>query len=197
MVLVERIRDGSVRLQDARVHREHPGAGQRMEVHGPIAVRFPFGQGQPEQTVRPFRPDSVEVEHRGQWVEVKVMMFQTPGRVFMEVVHHQAPANVGYVRERAVTLQWVHIHHQSGKPRGAVRAPQIRADDESTNHSVRVQVDYDQLRFAVSRAVRRSHVDHPQAVTHVHAQPERVDDLIDCPFPSDRQSVHRVVRVRH
>lgn len=125
------------------------------------------------------------------------MMFQAPGRVFTEVVHHQAPADVGHVRERAVTLRRVHIRHQSRKPRGAVRASQVRADDKSTNHSVGVQVDNDQLRFTVSRAVCRPHVDHPQAVTRVHAQPKRVDDPIDCPFPSGWQPVHRVARVRH
>lgn len=128
----------------------------------------------------------MEVEHGGQWVEVEVMVLYSPSGVFVEVVHHQAPADVGHVRERAVAIRRVHVRDQTREPRSAIHTPQVRANDEPADHPVRVQVDDDQLRFAMRGAICRTHVDHPQTVACVYAQPKRVDDPVDGPFPARR-----------
>jgi len=65
LVLVDRVRDAAVRLQDARVHREQSGAGHRAEVEGPVAVRVAFGQRQAEHAVVPLESNAPDVERGG------------------------------------------------------------------------------------------------------------------------------------
>jgi len=101
-VLFERVPAARVRLQNARVHREHPGAGHCLEVERPEAVPVAFGHAHAEQTVRPLDPDTADVEHGGQRVEVEVMVFDSLDRVALVVVHHQAAAEVRQVGERTV-----------------------------------------------------------------------------------------------
>lgn len=102
LVLIERVPAARVRLQNARVHREHPGAGHCLEVERPEAVPVAFGHAHAEQTVRPLDPDTSDVEYGGQWVEVEVMVLDSPGPVALVVVHHQAAAEVRQVGERTV-----------------------------------------------------------------------------------------------
>lgn len=197
MVLVERFADGGVGLQNSGVHREHPGAGHGLEVERPVAVPAPFGQPDAEHTVRPLDADAADVEHGGQRVEVEVMVVDPPHRVPPVVVHHQAAADVRQIGVRAVARLPFRVSHQPREPRVSVGAHQVLGHHVLPDHPVGVQVEDVQLRLADLRAVRDAHVDHPQPVAHVYAQPVRVDDPVGGPLAGGRQSVHRVVRIGH
>jgi len=93
-VLFERVRAGRVRLQDACVHREYPGAGHCLEVERPEAIPVAFRQTQAEHAVRPLNPDTADVEHGGQRVEVEVMVFYSFGRILPVIVYQQTAADV-------------------------------------------------------------------------------------------------------
>jgi len=196
-VLVERLANGPVRLHDARVHREHPGAGHALEVERPKAVAVAFGQAHAEHAVRPLDADTADVEHGGQRVEVEVMVIDPPDRVPVVVVHQQAAADVRQIGERAVARPPFRVHHQAREPRVAVHAQHVLVDHVLPDDPVRVQVEDEQLRRADPRAVRDAHVDYPQPVARVHGRPVRVDDPVGGPLTGGRHSVHRVVRVGH
>jgi len=196
-VLFKRVPAAGVRLQNARVHREHPGAGHCLEVKRPVAVPVAFGHAHAEQAVRPLDPDTTDVEHGGQRVEVEVMVLDSLGRVVLVVVHHQTAAKVRQVGERTVTRFRVCVRQQAREPRVSIHARQVLGDDELPYDLVRVQVKYEQLRLAELRAVRDPHVDHPQAVARVHAYPVRVDEMVGGRLTGGRQSVYLVVRVWH
>jgi len=196
-VLFERVPAARVRLQNARVHREHPGAGHCLEIERPEAVPVAFGHAHAEQAVRPLDSDTADVEHGGQRVEVEVMVLDSLGRVVLVVVHHQAAAEVWKVGERTVARFRVRVRQQAREPRVSVHAHQVLGDDELPDDLVRVQVKDEQLRLAELCAVRDPHVDHPQTVARVHTYPVRVDEMVGGRLTGGRQSVYFVVRVWH
>lgn len=166
------------RLQHARVHREHPGAGHGVEVEGPVTVRPAFGQGQPEHAVVPFHLDAAEVEPGGHRVEIEIRVFQPPRRVVPIAVHDDSPGDVGQVGERPVAGARVDVCDETREPRGVIDASQTRFDNEPPYHLVRVQIDYEKRRIVIVRAVSHSHVDHPKPVARVQARTECVNYLV-------------------
>lgn len=197
LVLVVAVRRDAGVLNDVGGHAKLPGAGQRVEVQGPVPVLLDRGQGHAEYAVGPLEVLTAHMEVTGQRVEVEEVVLDPPRRVGRETVHDQpVSAQVRYVRESVVARFLGRVSDDVGEERVGLHV--VRSKRVLPDQRVRVQVEHHEFGClhlnGLAPHVLQTGVDQPQSVAHVHVDPKHGHDPIG---RVRRQTVLFVARIRY